>query len=128
MYYPVDFTNVSRSPCALYGYPGISFVTSRGPAGRQIGAPAERNPAFGKLTVRLAAGAVAHAWLQVAQAGNYPTSSCQPVRAHWLRVFAPGQTAPNFVSYTFDACGSPKVTLLTVMPIRAGRGVQGQTP
>jgi hypothetical protein len=127
-YYPVDFTNVSRSPCALYGYPGVSFVTSGGGGGRQIGAPAQRNPAFGKLTVRLAAGGAAHAWLQVAQAGNYPASACRPVRAHWLRVFAPGQTVPSFVSYPLDACASPSVPLLTVMPVRAGQGVQGMTP
>jgi hypothetical protein len=127
-YYPVDFTNISRSACGMYGYPGISFVTSDGGAGRQIGAAAQRDPAFGKLAVRLAAGGVAHAWLQVAQAGNYPASACQPVRAHWLRVFAPGQTVPGFVSYSIDACASAAVRLLIVMPVRAGRGVQGKTP
>ena len=26
-YYPVDFTNTSDAPCAMYGYPGLSFVT-----------------------------------------------------------------------------------------------------
>jgi hypothetical protein len=127
-YYPVDFTNISRSACGMYGYPGISFVTSDGGAGRQIGAAAQRDPAFGKLAVRLAAGGVAHAWLQVAQAGNYPASACQPVRAHWLRVFAPGQTVPSFVSYALDACASAAVRLLTVMPVRAGQGEQGKTP
>jgi hypothetical protein len=127
-YYPVDFTNISRSACGMYGYPGISLVTSAGSAGRQIGAAAQRDPAFGKLAVRLAAGGVAHAWLQVAQAGNYPAFTCQPVRAHWLRVFAPGQTVPSFVSYSVDACASAAVRLLTVMPVRAGRGIQGKTP
>ena len=127
-YYPVDFTNISRSACGLYGYPGISFVTSGASAGRQIGAAAQRNPAFGKLAVRLAAGGVAHAWLQVAQAGNYPASSCDPVKAHWLRVFAPGQTVPSFVNYSFDAYASARAPLLTVMPVRVGRGVQGKTP
>jgi hypothetical protein len=128
VYYPLDFTNRSRSACGMYGYPGISFVTARGTASRQIGAAAQRNPAFGKLTVRLAAGGVAHAWLQVAQAGNYPAASCQPVKAHWLRVFAPGQTVAGFVNYSFDACASAKVPLLTVMPVRAGQGIQGRTP
>jgi Protein of unknown function (DUF4232) len=128
IYYPVDFTNVSRSACGMYGYPGVSFVTSNGGAGRQIGAAAQRDPAFGKLAVRLPAGGVAHAWLQVAQAGNYPAFTCQPVRAHWLRVFAPGQTVPSFVSYSLDACASAAVHLLTVMPVRAGQAVQGKTP
>jgi hypothetical protein len=128
VYYPLDFTNLSRSACGMYGYPGISFVTARGAASRQIGAAAQRNPAFGKRTIRLAAGGVAHAWLQVAQAGNYPAASCRPVKAHWLRVFAPGQTVASFVNYSFAACASAKVPLLTVTPVRAGRGIQGKTP
>ncbi len=51
-YYPVDFTNTSGSPCQMYGYPGMSFVTAEGSVGRQIGAAAQQNPAFGKLAVR----------------------------------------------------------------------------
>jgi hypothetical protein len=127
-YYPVDFTNTSGSPCEMYGYPGMSFVTADSGAGRQIGAAAQENPAFGKLAVRLAAGGVAHAWLQVAQAGNYPASTCQPVTAHWLRVFAPGGTVAIYVNHAFDACSSASAPLLTVMPVRAGQGVQGTTP
>lgn len=127
-YYPVDFTNTSRSACGMYGYPGLSFVTAASSAGRQIGAAAQRNPQFGKQTVRLAADGVAHAWLQVAQAANYPASACQPVTAHWLRVFAPGETVASYVNESFDACGSANTPLLTVMPVRAGQGVQGTTP
>src|SRR6202035_465496 len=71
-YVPVNFTNTSGAPCGLYGYPGMSFVTANGNAGQQIGAAAQRNTAFGNLSVRLAADGVAHAWLQIAQAANYP--------------------------------------------------------
>ena len=127
-YYPVNFTNTASSPCGMYGYPGISLVTADSSAGRQIGAAAQQNPAFGKLAVRLAAGGVAHAWLQVAQAGNYPASMCQPVTAHWLRVFAPGETVAIYVNHVFDACASASAPLLTVMPVRPGQGVQGTTP
>lgn len=127
-YYPVDFTNSSSSPCGMYGYPGVSFVTAEGSAGRQIGAAAQENPGFGRLAVRLAAGGVAHAWLQVAQAGNYPASTCQPVTAHWLRVFAPGETEARYVNHAFSACSLASAPLLTVMPVRAGQGVQGTTP
>ncbi len=127
-YYPVDFTNISGSPCEMYGYPGMSFVTADGSAGRQIGAAAQQNPAFGKLAVRLAVGGVAHAWLQVAQAGDYPASTCQPVTAHWLRVFTPGETVAIYVNHAFSACSSASAPLLTVMPVRAGQGVQGTAP
>jgi hypothetical protein len=127
-YLPVDFTNTSGSPCGLYGYPGMSFVTAGDSSGRQIGAAAQQNPSFGKVPVRLAAGGAAHAWLQVAEAGNYPAATCQPVTAHWLRVYAPGETQALYVSHAFDACSSDSAPLLTVMPVRSGQGVQGTTP
>ncbi len=127
-YYPVDFTNTSSSACGLYGYPGVSFVTADSSAGHQIGVAAQQNPGFGKVAVRLPAGGVAHAWLQVAEAGNYPAASCQPVTAHWLRVFAPGETEALYVNHAFDACSSANAPLLTVMPVRSGQAVQGTTP
>ena len=127
-YYPVDFTNTASSPCGLYGYPGMSFVTAADSTGRQIGAPAQQNSSYGKLKVQLAAGGVAHAWLQVTQAGNYPSAQCQPVTAHALRVYAPGETEALYVNQSFSACSSAKVQLLTVMPVRPGQGVRGSTP
>jgi uncharacterized protein DUF4232 len=127
-YYPVDFTNTASTPCGLYGYPGVSFVTSGDGAAQPIGAPAQQNPQFGNVAVRLAAGGVAHAWLQVSQAGNYPSATCGPVTAHWLRVYAPGETQALYVNKTFSACSSNSVQLLTVMPVRPGQGVQGSTP
>src|SRR5205809_6942934 len=127
-YLPIDFTNTSSSPCGLYGYPGMSFVTAGDGSGSQIGAAAQKNPSFGTVPVRPAAGGVAHAWMQVAEAGNYPAATCQPVTAHWLRVYAPGETQALYVSHAFDACSSSSAALLTVMPVRSGQGVQGTTP
>jgi hypothetical protein len=127
-YYPVDFTNTASTPCGLYGYPGMSFVTAADSTGRQIGAPAQQSPGVGKLKVRLAAGGEAHAWLQVTQAGNYPSGQCQPVTAHVLRVYAPGETEALYVNQSFSACSSASVQLLTVMPVRPGQGVRGSTP
>jgi hypothetical protein len=127
-YVPVTFTNTSSSACGMYGFPGVSFVSADDSAGHQIGAAAQENPQFAKQSVKLPAGGVAHAWLQVTEAGNYPASSCQPITAHWLRVFAPGQTAAIYVSHSFDACSSSSAPLLTVMPVRAGQGKQGITP
>ncbi len=127
-YYPVDFTNTASSACGLYGYPGVSFVTSGDGAARQIGAAAQENPGFGKVAVRLPAGSVAHAWLQVSQAGNYPSAMCQPVTAHWLRIYAPDETQALYMNHDFSACSSHGVQSLTVMPVRSGQGVQGRTP
>lgn len=125
-YVPIDFTNFSGRACSMYGFPGVSFVTGRG--GSQIGAAAARNTGFSSVPVTLAAHGSAHAWLQVAEAGNYPASTCHMVTATWLRIFPPANTAPAYASHTFSACASSKANLLTVMPVRPGAGVQGQVP
>jgi hypothetical protein len=104
IYYPLDLTNVSGSTCTVFGYPGVSFVT--GPSGTLIGRAATRNPVKPATTVTLAPRQVAHATLQVAQAGNYDPAQCKPVTAHWLRIFPPDQTAPLYVSFTTKACSA----------------------
>jgi Protein of unknown function (DUF4232) len=125
-YVPINFTNTSGAACTMYGYPGVSFVT--GPAGSQIGAPAKRAPNVPSVSVTVPAHATAHAWLQVVQAGNYPAATCHPVTAHWLKVYPPGNTAASYIGHSFPACSSAKVTILSVMPVRTGAGVQGQVP
>ena len=125
-YVPISFTNTSGAACAMYGFPGVSFVT--GPNGSQIGAPASRQTSFPSVAVTVAAHATAHAWLQVAEAGNYPASTCHPVTVHWLKVYPPANTAASYLSHTFTACSSAKVTIMMVDPVRAGSAVDGQVP
>jgi hypothetical protein len=127
-YYPLNFTNTSAKACELYGYPGVSFVAAPAGTGQQIGAAAQRSRAFAKVAVRLVPGGTAHAWLQVTVAGNYPASTCQPVTAHWLRVFPPGETQAGYVGHSFSACSSASPVLLTVLPVRAGKALAGITP
>jgi hypothetical protein len=124
-YVPIQFTNTSGTACAMYGFPGVSFVTGQG--GSQIGAPAQRSPSA-KVTVTLAAHATAHAWLQIAEAGNYPASSCHVTNANWLKIYPPGNTAASYVSHSFQTCSSAKVVTMTIDPVRTGAAVQGQVP
>jgi Protein of unknown function (DUF4232) len=104
IYYPLDLTNTSGSTCTVFGYPGVSFVT--GPSGPILGRAARRNPVTAATTVTLAPGQTAHATLQVAEAGNYDPSQCQPVTAHWLRIYPPNQTAPLYAQFTTQACSA----------------------
>jgi hypothetical protein len=127
-YYPLNFTNRSPKACEMYGYPGVSFVTAGGGAGRQIGPAALRSTSFTKLAVRLAPGGSAHAWLKVSVAANYPASACDPVTAGWLKVYPPQETVAGYVSQTFSACDSPNAPLLAILPVRAGKGAVGVTP
>ena len=127
-YYPLNFTNTSKSSCYLYGYPGVSFVTS--PPGRQIGEPASRNPAVAPSTVILPPGGTAHVTIQVVDAMNYSKSDCKPVTAHWLKVYPPGQFTALYVKFSSLTCsaqlpaklGSP----LSVDAVKGGQGHPGQ--
>jgi hypothetical protein len=127
-YYPLNFTNTSGSACEMYGYPGVSFAAAPTGAGRQIGMAAQRDTAFAKTPVRLSPGQTAHAWLKVTVAANYPVATCQPVTAHWLRIYPPGETVAGYVGHAFSACSSTSTALLSVLPVGAGPGVAGVTP
>jgi hypothetical protein len=120
-YYPIDFTNSSSSTCSLHGYPGISFVTA---AGSQIGAPATEDPTFPRQLVTLAPGDTAHAELKVADAQNYPASTCHPAAAHRLKVYPPGQTSALALSFTATACSNTSVLILAVQTVQSGKGGQ----
>jgi hypothetical protein len=129
-YVPIDFTNTSASPCTMDGYPGVSFVSS--PSGSQLGNPAARNTAATPAMVTLAPGGVAHAILQVAEAGNYSQSACTPVTAHWLKIFPPDQVTAIYAHYDVQACSAKLPaslgSQLDVYVVRAGAGKAGQAP
>ena len=127
-YYPLNFTNTSGTACEMYGFPGVSFAAAPTSSGGQIGAAAQRSAGFSAVAVRLAPRQTAHAWLRVANAGNYPTATCKPVTASYLRVYPPAETAAGYVSHTFNACESSSAALLSVLPVRAGQGAAGVTP
>jgi hypothetical protein len=126
-YYPVNLTNTGSSSCSLFGYPGVSWVS--GPSGSQIGQPATRNPVITPSTVVLAPGQTAHVTIQVVDAGNYDKSTCQPVTAHWLKIFPPGQFTALYVKFSAQTCsaklpsklGSP----LSVDAVKSGQGKAG---
>lgn len=120
VYYPIVFTNASGTACTLFGFPGVSFVTS--PNGSQIGDAATRHSDKPVQTVTLAPGGVAHATLQVVQALNFPATKCQPVTAHFLKIYPPNQTESVVLSFTAKACAATGqgATVLNVAPAQPG--------
>ena len=130
IYVPIDFTNTSGSACTMEGYPGVSFV--RSPSGSQLGNAATRNPAALPAMVTLAPGGVAHAILQVVEAGDYSQSACTPVAAHWLKIFPPNQVTAIYAEYETQACSArlpAKLgSQLAVYVVRPGAGEAGHAP
>jgi len=119
VYTTIDFTNISNVTCTLYGYPGVSLQTAR-PL-HQIGKPAKENPATPRKLVTLQPQTTANALLRIADAGNYPESTCGMTTAHYLQVYPPNQTTPAYIKYTTQACSKP-VRLMTVDVVKPGSG------
>jgi len=120
VYEVIDFTNTSNSPCSLYGYPGVSLVT--GPPYTQVGLAAKRSTTSAQVKlITLAPGATANALLQIVDALNFPTATCAPAKASYLRVYPPNQTAPVYLANASEACAQPVQTLF-ISAVQAGSG------
>jgi hypothetical protein len=118
-YTVLDFTNTGTTSCTLYGFPGVSLITS---SGAQIGAAATRNPSTASTVVTLAPGAKANATLGVANAQNYPTGACKPTTAAQMKVFPPNQTLAIEVPFTGTGCSVSSTHQLSVTAVAAGAG------
>jgi Protein of unknown function (DUF4232) len=116
IYYPVEFTNMGSRACWLYGYPGVSGLTSRG---RRVG------PAAGRFTstprrVTIGASQTVHALLGIVEDGVI--AGCRAVTAAGLGVYPPGQRSQQQIGdFSFPAC-SNKV-YMHVYPVQPGIGV-----
>ena len=117
VYVAINFTNTSGSTCTLFGYPGVSLVT--GPPYKQIGLAAKRSTSASKKLVTLAAGATANAQLQIVDALNFPSPSCQPTKAAALKVYPPNQFTAVYLPDTSYGCGKP-VQIMYIAPVRPG--------
>jgi Protein of unknown function (DUF4232) len=130
VYVPVNFTNISSSSCTMFGYPGVSAVST--PSGAQLGRAATRNTAAAATLVTLVPGGVAHATIQVADAGNYSPSQCSPVTAHYLRIYPPNQFSAIYARYNVQVCSARLPhklgSQLGVYVVQAGPGKAGQAP
>jgi hypothetical protein len=121
VYQTIDFTNTSGSPCTLTGYPGVSLVN--GASHQQLGLAAKRSTSTPATTVTLAPGATANAQLQIVDALNFPSPTCQPAKATDLKVFPPDQFTAVYLPDTSYGCGKSVQTLF-IAPIRPGSSSQ----
>lgn len=112
----IDFTNTSGASCTLYGYPGVSLVSS---SHAQIGLAAKRTGTAPVKLITLAPGATGTAQLQIADALNFPTATCGPAQAADLRVYPPGQTAAVFLPDSSKGCAHP-AQVLFISAVQSG--------
>lgn len=123
VYYPLEFTNVSRHTCSMYGFPGVSAI-SRG--GQQLGSPAnwESGGTLGTpRTVIVRPGATVHAILAYHDVGALVGLGCDPVNTTvQLRVYPPDQRGATFAFFDLEACSHAGPSYMSVGPIKPGVG------
>jgi len=114
IFYPLEFTNLSRHTCTLRGYPVAAAISRHGhQIGKSSGHLTSRH-----RTITLRPGQTAHAILGIVEAGNV----CRhPVTATTLKVRAPHQGSSTRLPFAFQACRHKRV--LVVGPVRPGVGI-----
>jgi Protein of unknown function (DUF4232) len=115
IFFQLQFSNIGHSTCSFFGYPGVSAVDIHG---HQVGLSASHSGT--RLNVTLAPGGTAHVVLEVTQAGFV---CAHPVKTALLKVFPPGQTHAQLVS--FASAGCPGKSLLHVDALHPGAGIPG---
>lgn len=118
IFYPLQFTNLSHRACTLTGFPGVAAVNQ---AGHRLGRPASRDTTTKVTTVRLAAGATAHAILRYSNVlvGDCPAASRKP--AFELRVYPPGRHVATHALFGLDVCTTGPA-VMSVQAIKPGPG------
>ncbi len=127
-YVPLEFTNTSSRPCTVPRYPTVAFASTA--AGPQIGTVAKAEDASHPGSLVLAPAGVAHAWLQIVSAANYPAARCKPEQAGGLRVAFGGSDTKAFVAHPFQACANAMHgrDVLAVFGVQAGMAKRGTAP
>lgn len=114
-FYHLEYTNVTKVTCFLWGYPGVLATTL---GGKQLGAAAAHNDPSTRKNVYLAPGATAHSVLGYVDVAV--TASCKPRAASWLKVYVPGATGPKHAYFPLSVCTTIKPVDLTVWRFQAG--------
>jgi len=120
IYYPLQFTNLSRHACAMRGFPGVSAIDRNG---HQLGSPARWATRVPARTVVLAPGATAHTILQYSDVEVTTAPGCHPVFSTFeLRVYPPGQYGATYAAFGLEACSHAGPIYMGVEPIVPGVG------
>jgi hypothetical protein len=122
IYYPLQFTNLSRHACAMRGFPGVSAVDRNL---HQLGSPASRDHVIPVRTVVLAPGATAHTILGYGDVEVTTAPGCHPTfRTFELRIYPPGQYRPTYAAFDLEVCSHAGPVYMGIGPVQPGVGTR----
>jgi len=122
VYYPLQFTNLSRHACAMRGFAGVSAVDRNL---HQLGSPAGRAQVVPVRTVVLAPGRTAHAVLRYGDVTVSTAPGChRTFRTFELRVYPPGQHHATYAAFDFEVCSHAGPVYMDIGPIQVGVGTR----
>jgi len=120
IFYPLQFTNLSRHACVMRGFPGVSAVNR---SGHQLGSPASWDHVIRVRTVVLAPGATAHTILRYSDATIATAPGCHPTFSTFeLRIYPPGQYRATYAAFGLEACSHAGPVYLSVEAVQPGVG------
>jgi hypothetical protein len=119
LHYQLLLENGSSAACALFGFPGVSFLDSHG---TQIGPPAKESTIVARRLVTLAPGAAGYARLDVTDPGIPPCVG--PGSVAQIKVYLPGSytaamVAPPAAMQVCVSGNTANYTASTVGPVTA---------
>jgi len=122
IFFPLQFTNLSRHACAMRGFPGVSAVDRNL---HQLGSPASRDHVIPVRTVVLAPGATAHTILGYGDVEVTTAPGCHPTfRTFELRIYPPGQYRPTYAAFDLEVCSHAGPVYMGIGPVQAGVGTR----
>jgi hypothetical protein len=113
-FFNLEYTNIGRVTCSLFGFPGASATTG---GGKQLGRAATRDNSTPAKTIDIAPGRTAHSAL-----GYHDIlveASCKPQAAAFLKVFAPNDTVAKHAFFALNVCTTGQANF-SVMRVQAG--------
>jgi Protein of unknown function (DUF4232) len=114
---PIGFTNISKRPCFLAGFPGISALNSRG---AQLGSAGGEDPGTPKKIIVISAGGTANANMRLTDVYNFTGSACKVTTAAQLRVYPPGSKSALTAFFSVPVCAKAGPIYLHVQRVQAG--------
>jgi hypothetical protein len=120
-YLTIRLTNAGTASCRMVGYPGVSIVARDRRS--QLGAAANRDTSVRAVPVIVGPRGHTTFVLRVAQALNYPATTCQPQKAYGFRIYPPGsRTALLLADPDLTGCAHDAVQLMMVRPVGTPAG------